>query len=72
MFYEDETPPCFHVLYGDFKTTIDLNDEVVTCFMPKRALEMIFEWMDMHKDQLLENWTKCQAGKIPDKIEPLE
>lgn len=53
MFFNEHNPPHFHVTYGDFKAVIDLQDEIVNGFMPKRALKFIFEWMDMHKGELL-------------------
>jgi len=28
--------------------------------------------MDVHRDELMANWAKCQMGDIPDKIEPLK
>jgi len=33
---------------------------------------MIFEWLDLHKNELLENWNLCQDKKVPKKIEPLK
>jgi hypothetical protein len=39
--------------------------------MPKRALKLVFEWMEIHKEELLENWTLTQKGELPNKIEPL-
>lgn len=71
MFYNEHNPPHFHVSYGEFKIVININDEIVSGFMPKRALQLVFEWMDLHKDELLENWELCQNGKKPNSIEPL-
>jgi hypothetical protein len=39
--------------------------------MPKRALQLVFEWMDLYKNELIENWDLCQNGKKPNSIEPL-
>jgi hypothetical protein len=39
--------------------------------MPKRALNLIFEWMDLHRDELLEDWDLAQDGEPLKKIEPL-
>nr|WP_315200863.1 DUF4160 domain-containing protein [uncultured Flavobacterium sp.] len=72
MFFNDHNPPHFHVLYLDFKAVININDEIVEGFMPKRALKLVFEWMDLHKSELLENWDLAQNGEIPKKIEPLK
>lgn len=39
--------------------------------MPKTALKLIFEWLEIHKEELLENWNSIQeTGKFK-KIEPL-
>ena len=72
MFFNDHNPPHFHVVYGDFKAIININDEIVEGFMPKRALKLVFEWMALHKTELLENWELAQNGELPKKIEPLK
>ena len=40
--------------------------------MPKRALKLVFEWMELHKKELIENWELAQKGELPKKIEPLK
>ena len=40
--------------------------------MPARALKLVFEWMELHKEELLENWRLTQIGELPHKIEPLK
>ena len=29
---------------------------------PKRALRLVLEWLDLHRDELLEDWDLVQAG----------
>ncbi|MBK9109668.1 MAG: DUF4160 domain-containing protein [Saprospiraceae bacterium] len=72
MFFNEHNPPHFHVTYGNYKAIVDINDEVIIGFMPKRALKILFEWMEIHKEELILNWEKCQNGISPDKIEPLK
>ncbi len=72
MFFNEHNPPHFHAHYGEYRITININDEVVKGFMPKRALKLIFEWMDIHKAELLENWETLQIGGTPNIIEPLK
>ncbi|MCX6172226.1 MAG: DUF4160 domain-containing protein [Flavobacterium sp.] len=72
MFFNDHNPPHFHVVYGDFKAVINIEDEIVEGFMPKRALKLVFEWMELHKKELIENWELAQNGELPKKIEPLK
>jgi hypothetical protein len=70
--FNDHNPPHFHVVYGDFKAVINIEDEIVEGFMPKRALKLVFEWMELHKKELIENWELAQNGELPKKIEPLK
>lgn len=71
MFYNDHNPPHFHAVYGEFKVVININDEIVEGFMPKRALKLVFEWMDLKRPELIENWNLAQKGENLKKIEPL-
>ena len=72
MFYDEHDPPHFHVDYAEYKVTINLNNEVVKGFMPKRALKLVFEWLELHRDELVENWERCQKGIKPNPVPPLK
>ena len=72
MFYNEHNPPHFHAEYGEFRIVMNLSDEVVNGFMPQRALRLIFEWTELHKNELLENWDICQNEDIPNRIAPLK
>jgi len=49
MFFKDYNPPHFHVVYGNFKAVITIEEEIVDGYMPKRALNLVFEGMELHK-----------------------
>ena len=72
MNYRDHSPPHFHVWYGDFKAIVTIQDGIVKGEMPQRALKMIFEWLELHRDELLNNWVRAQQGEALEKIEPLK
>jgi len=72
MNFKDHAPPHFHVWYGEYKITITILDGIVTGEMPQRALKMVFEWMEIHKQELLGVWEKAQKGEILPRIEPLK
>ncbi len=72
MFFDDHNSPHFHAEYGEYKCIVNLSDEVISGTMPKRALKLIFEWVEIHKDELLVNWEKCLNNIEPDKIKPLK
>ena len=56
MYINDHNPPHFHAVYQGYKATITIQDGIVTGCFPRRALNLIFDWLDEHKDELLENW----------------
>lgn len=72
MFYNDHNPPHFHAEYQDFEATIEIESGIIKGQIPRRALKLIFEWMDLHKEELLLNWEKIEQRKSLEKIEPLK
>ena len=72
MFFSDHNPPHFHVEYQDYDAIINIKDGIVKGEMPKRALKLVFEWLELHEDELLENWRLAQEQKELHKIEPLK
>ncbi len=72
MFYRDHAPPHFHATYADYEVTVDIETGIVDGWFPKRALRLVLEWLDLHKDDLLDNWQRAKARRPLQKIEPLE
>ena len=72
MVFTEDNPPHFYLTYGEFKAKMDIINGVFEGIMRKRALKFVFEWMELHKDELLENWKLIENGKAPKLIEPLE
>jgi hypothetical protein len=71
MNFNDHNPPHFHATYQDYEVSIEINTGIVHGSMPKRALKMIFEWLELHKSELLEDWQLAQDRKSLLKIAPL-
>ena len=71
MFYNEHNPPHIHVEYQDFKAVITIKDGIVEGKMPKIALRLVFEWIDLHKEELLINWECVEEKKPLHAIEPL-
>ena len=72
MNFSDHNPPHFHAWYGDYKVTVGIKDSLVKGEMPGRALRLILEWVDLHREELMNNWTLAQKGSALEKIEPLK
>ena len=73
MLYEDHNPPHFHVTYGEFVALITINDiKIIKGDIPKRALKMIMEWSEEHKQELVDNWELAGKHKKLNYIDPLK
>ena len=40
--------------------------------LPRRALRLIYEWLDLHTDELMANWELMKQRKPLKKIDPLK
>lgn len=71
MYISDHYPPHFHVVYNEYECWITIKDGIITGSLPKRAVRLVYEWMEMHEQELLDNWERLQNLESPVKIEPL-
>ncbi|HEV2423697.1 MAG TPA: DUF4160 domain-containing protein [Terriglobia bacterium] len=72
MFYNEHVPPHFHAVYGEYKVTIEIEGGVTSGRFPRRALNLVTEWQQEHRRELMENWERARARLPLRKIEPLE
>ena len=72
MYMNEHQPPHFHVWYNDYKAIITIEDGVVTGSLPRRALKLVYEWLDLHKAELLDNWKRLEQKNELLNIEPLK
>ncbi len=72
MYVTEHNPPHFHVWYKEYKATVTIDGGIVKGNMPRRALNLVYEWLDMHRTELLENWERMRNAQAFVKINPLE
>jgi len=72
MYYNDHEPPHFHVRYQEYEVTININSGEVKGKMSRTALKLVYKWMDLHKNELLDNWELCKQRKELLWIKPLD
>jgi hypothetical protein len=72
MYINEHNPPHFHVWYESYRAVITIKDGVITGSLPRRALILVYEWLDIHKEELMSNWQRLINFESPEKIEPLK
>ena len=72
ILYRDHEPPHFHATYGDYDITVGILDGVVNGRFPKRALRLVLEWYELHRDDLMEDWNLARQRQPLKPIPPLE
>ena len=72
MNYNDHLPPHFHARYQEQEVTVDIETGLVTGKMSKRALRLVFEWMESHQEELLRNWDRARTREALEPIAPLK
>jgi len=72
MFYREHGVPHFHAVYGGHEISVEIETGRIHGQFPPRALKLVIEWRDLHKAELLENWSLAKAGQPLKSIAPLE
>jgi hypothetical protein len=65
----EHNPPHFHVVYGEYLGVIDIQTlDMIEGDLPPKALSLIKEWANTHKENLLTIWNTQEFKQLP----PLE
>jgi hypothetical protein len=70
--FNEHNPPHFHAQYAEYKIIVYIDGWIVEGKFPKRALNMLLDWADAHKEELLEDWNLAMLKQLPNKIDPLK
>jgi hypothetical protein len=75
MFAEAGAPhhrPHFHAYYQEHVGIVAIDAvELIAGALPRRQRRLVEAWAELHRDELLEDWERLQAGEPPLRIEPL-
>lgn len=76
MFFFDtdkHKKPHIHVRYGEFKASIDIETaDILAGDFPKKQLRLVQAWIEIHRDELMADWSLAVEGEEIFKIEPLK
>jgi len=72
MYFGDHAPPHFHALYAEFEALIDIRTfEVIRGDLHGRAMALVLEWAQQHREELGRDWELCVQNQTPMRILPL-
>jgi len=58
--------PHFHAIYGEFNAVFAIESlEMLEGDLPVRALRLVTEWAELHKQELLDMWTRQEFRQLP-------
>ena len=73
MYFDEHNPPHFHVKYNEDRAVITISElKVMEGKLSRRALSLVLEWANEHRDELINNWNSLQTTGNFSKIAPLE
>lgn len=71
MFYTEHGRPHFHDRHGELQVSVEIETGIVRGVFPGSVLELVLDWADLHRAELLDNWDLARR-RVPLKpVEPL-
>jgi len=72
MYYDEHLPPHFHARYAEWQASIAIDDgEILGGEFPRKAMNLVQEWVLLHREQLLVNWNRATQNQTLNPIDPL-
>lgn len=73
MYYNDHSPPHFHVRYGDQKAVVGIDPiDLLAGHLTPKARALVLEWATLHQAELTADWNLARQLAPLNKIDPLE
>lgn len=73
MYFNDHLPPHFHAEYGEYEALYEIATlRIYEGKLPRRVHNLVIEWADLHRAELMRNWDRARQGLSVFDIEPLE
>ena len=72
MYFGDHVPPHFHAEYGEDEALIVIGSgDIYAGSLPRRALRLVQEWEELHRNELLANWERARLQQPLNPVAPL-
>lgn len=74
IFYESgrHQLPHVHAAYGEYLASYSIDPPALLAgTMPRKQQNLVIAWIELHQEELLENWQLISQDSPPNKIEGL-
>lgn len=75
MYYFDNRGhhwPHIHVKYNDTEAVLSIPEgDILEGTLPRTKLKLVQAWVELHRDELMANWTLAVNGEPVFQVEPL-
>ncbi len=73
LYYDDHSPPHFHVRYGDQRAIIEIATlAFIEGSLSPRVRGLVVEWAALHRSELMDDWNLAMQHAPLKRIPPLE
>lgn len=75
MYYapKEHNPPHIHAIYSEDEAVFRIADgEITAGSIPAKQVRLVQAWIEIHREDLMANWSLCQNGEEPYPIDPLK
>lgn len=71
--FRDHAPPHLHAAHGGLKALFDIRTgRVIAGGLARRETRYVVEWIERHRDELMQNWDLAVSGQPTFRIEGLD
>ena len=67
----DHELPHFHARYQGRWASVSMDGQLLAGRLPRRALDLLQDWIALHRNELLANWERARRYEPLVPIEPL-
>ncbi len=72
FYFSEHSPPHFHAWYSGDEAVYEIETlKVYAGRLPRRAHNMVLEWADQHREELMDCWRIARNNGTLKRIEPL-
>ena len=67
MYFDDNehNPPHVHATYNSYEAEINIKTlQIIRGKLPRKALQLVIEWMKINQNEILEIWNTQQFTKL--------